>query len=70
MQQQDIVFPTEGFTCKYPGLPDHSRLEIFRHTGYIPGEGRHAMARAICYRQRGEMRKHYYEGQEDQPGAL
>lgn len=31
MQQQDIVFPTEGFTCKYPGLPDHSRLEIFRH---------------------------------------
>ncbi|WP_418620271.1 Tn3 family transposase [Acinetobacter baumannii] len=31
-----------------------------------PGEGRHAVARAICYGQRGEIRKRYREGQEDQ----
>lgn len=34
------------------------------------GEGRHAVARAICYGQRGEIRKRYREGQEDQRGAL
>lgn len=34
------------------------------------GEGRHALARAICYGQRGEIRKRYKEGQEDQLGAL
>lgn len=34
------------------------------------GEGRHAVARAICYGQRGEIRKRYREGQEDQLGAL
>ncbi|WP_261628347.1 Tn3 family transposase, partial [Escherichia coli] len=34
------------------------------------GEGRHAVARAICYGQRGESRKRYREGQEDQLGAL
>ncbi|ASQ15734.1 hypothetical protein BJM06_a00090 (plasmid) [Enterobacter cloacae] len=28
------------------------------------------MARAICYGQRGEIRKRYREGQEEQPGAL
>ena len=28
------------------------------------------MARAICYGQRGEIRKRYREGQEDQLGAL
>ncbi|MBL5829230.1 Tn3 family transposase [Serratia fonticola] len=34
------------------------------------GEGRHAVARAICYGQRGEIRKRYREGQEDQLSAL
>lgn len=34
------------------------------------GKGRHAVARAICYGQRGEIRKLYREGQEDQLGAL
>jgi hypothetical protein len=34
------------------------------------GEGRHAVARVICYGQRGEIRKRYREGQEDQLGAL
>lgn len=34
------------------------------------GEGRHAVARAICYGQRGEIRKRYREGQEDHLGAL
>lgn len=33
-------------------------------------DGRHAVARAICYGQRGEIRKRYREGQEDQLGAL
>jgi len=34
------------------------------------GEGRHAVARTICHGQRGEIRKRYREGQEDQLGAL
>lgn len=34
------------------------------------GKSRHAVARAICYGQRGEIRKRYREGQEDQLGAL
>jgi TnpA family transposase len=34
------------------------------------GEGRHAVARVICHGQRGEIRKRYREGQEDQLGAL
>lgn len=34
------------------------------------GEGRHSVARSICYGQRGEIRKRYREGQEDQLGAL
>ncbi len=34
------------------------------------GEGRHKVARAICYGQRGEIRKRYRQGQEDQLGAL
>ena len=34
------------------------------------GEGRHGVARTICHGQRGEIRKRYREGQEDQLGAL
>ena len=34
------------------------------------GEGRHSVARAIYYGRRGEIRKSYREGQEDQLGAL
>ncbi len=34
------------------------------------GEGRHAVARTICHGKRGEIRKRYREGQEDQLGAL
>lgn len=34
------------------------------------GESRHAVARAICHGQRGEIKKRYREGQEDQLGAL
>ncbi len=33
-------------------------------------ESRHAVARSICHGQRGEIRKHYREGQEDQLSAL
>ncbi len=34
------------------------------------GESRHAVARAICHGQKGEIRKCYQDGQEDQLGAL
>ena len=34
------------------------------------GEGRHAIARVICHGQRGEIKKRYREGQEEQLGAL
>ncbi len=34
------------------------------------GEGRHSVARRICHGQRGEIRKRYREGQEDQLSAL
>lgn len=34
------------------------------------GESRHAVARAICHGQKGEIRKRYTDGQEDQRGAL
>ena len=34
------------------------------------GEGRHAVARVICHGQRGEIRKRYREGQENQLGSL
>lgn len=34
------------------------------------GEGRHVLARAVFYGQRGEIRQRYREGQEDQLGAL
>lgn len=34
------------------------------------GEGRHSVARNICYGQRGKIRKRCREGQEDQLGAL
>ncbi len=33
-------------------------------------EGRHSVARVICHGQKGEIRKRYREGQEDQLGAL
>jgi TnpA family transposase len=34
------------------------------------GEARHAVARATCHGNRGEIRQRYREGQEDQLGAL
>jgi TnpA family transposase len=34
------------------------------------GEGRHKVARTICHGKRGEIRKTYREGQEDQLSAL
>lgn len=34
------------------------------------GESRHALARKICHGHRGEIRKQYKDGQEDQLGAL
>jgi len=33
-------------------------------------EGRHRLARALCYGRKGELRQHYKEGQEDQLAAL
>jgi TnpA family transposase len=34
------------------------------------GEGRHAVARSVFFGKKGELRKKYREGQEDQLGAL
>ena len=34
------------------------------------GEGRHGLSRVVFHGQRGELRQHYREGQEDQLGAL
>lgn len=34
----------EQSDCKHPGKPDHSHLEIFRHTEYIPGGDRHVQS--------------------------
>lgn len=34
------------------------------------GESHHAVARAICHSQKGEIRKRYTDGQEDQLGSL
>jgi TnpA family transposase len=34
------------------------------------GEGRHRLARAVFYGQRGELRQRYREGQEDQLGGV
>lgn len=34
------------------------------------GEGRHSLARAVCYGQKGEIRQRYREGQEDQLNSL
>lgn len=34
------------------------------------GKGHHAVTRAICYGQRGEIRKRYHERQKDQLGTL
>lgn len=34
------------------------------------GEGRHSLARAVCYGRKGEIRQRYREGQEDQLNAL
>ncbi|HBQ7271636.1 phage baseplate assembly protein V [Klebsiella pneumoniae] len=31
-------------TCKHPGKADHSHLEIFLHTDYVPGGDRHAQS--------------------------
>ena len=55
--------------------------EIQKRYGYRPssrrilqqinrGEGRHSVARAVFFGKRGELRRRYKEGQEDQLGAL
>ncbi len=47
--------------------------ENYRHrilTQLNSGASRHALARAICYRKRGEIQQSYREGREDQLGAL
>ncbi len=31
-------------SCKHPGKADHSHLEIFLHTDYVPGGDRHAQS--------------------------
>ena len=43
---------------------------LFILTQFNRRESRHAVARAICHGQKGEIRKRYQDGQEDQLGAL
>ena len=55
------------YLLKYIDDEDYRRRIL---TQLNRGESRHAVARAICYGQRGEIRKRYREGQEDQLGVL
>ena len=40
------------------------------HTQLNRGESRHRLARALCYGNKGELRRRYVDGMEDQLGAL
>ena len=55
------------YLLNYIDDEDHRRRIL---TQLNRGEGRHSVARTICYGQRGEIRQRYREGQEDQLGAL
>ncbi|WP_323066625.1 hypothetical protein, partial [Klebsiella quasipneumoniae] len=43
-QYLEPLAETSRYTCKYPGKADHSHLEIFLHTDYVPGGDRHAQS--------------------------
>jgi TnpA family transposase len=55
------------YLLNYIGDEDYRRRIL---TQLNRGEGRHSVARVICHGQRGEIRKRYREGQEDQLGVL
>ena len=55
---------------RYPNYVDDEDYRRRILTQLNRGEGRHSVARAICYGKRGEIHKRYREGQEDQLGAL
>lgn len=55
------------YLLKYLDDEDYRRRIL---TQLNRGESRHAVARAICHGKRGEIRKKYREGQEDQLSAL
>lgn len=62
-----------GRIAKTLYLLDYIDDEAYRRrilTQINRGEGRHRVARAVCYGRRGELRKPYREGQEDQLNAL
>jgi TnpA family transposase len=62
-----------GRIAKTLYLLDYIDDEAYRRrilTQINRGEGRHSLARAVCYGRRGEIRKPYREGQEDQLNAL
>ncbi len=45
-REKSIVTPC---SCKHPGKADHSHLEIFLHTDYVPGGDRHAQSPRLCW---------------------
>jgi len=62
-----------GRIAKTLYLLDYIDDEAYRRrilTQINRGEGRHKVARALCYGRRGEIQKPYREGQEDQLNAL
>ncbi len=65
---QNYLYPiTTAHLLNYIDDEDYRRRIL---TQFNCGESRHAVARFICHGQRGEIRKRYTEGQEDQLGAL
>ena len=65
--------PTLPFSATDPYLLNYIDDAAYRRrilTQINRGEGRHRVIRAICYGRRGEIRKPYRQGQEDQLGAL
>ncbi|MFJ7272040.1 Tn3 family transposase [Streptomyces sp. NPDC099050] len=62
--------PACGAPTPPPKASRHTvRLDrVHAHWGIT--EARHRLARKIFFGQRGELRQHYREGMEDQPGAL
>jgi TnpA family transposase len=62
-----------GRIAKTLYLLDYVDDEAYRRrilTQINRGEGRHRLARAVCYGRQGEIRRPYREGQEDQLNAL
>ena len=64
-----FLWPAPSLTPRHFNIDDEAyRRRILRQINR--GEGRHSVARAVFFGKRGELRRRYKEGQEDQLGAL